>query len=266
MAPLTEEHNASIVEFVPELDRLAADVMADWKVPGAALAVVQVGKVTLTKAYGQRDVEANLPVIPTTQFLICSITKSFTATGVALLHNEGRLDWTKPVRDYVPEFRLNDPVASERVTVQDLLCHQSGLPRHDWVHLPGDRSAAESLGVMRYLELSRDIRTAYQYNNLCYNVAGLLIERVSGQSYEAFMRARLADRLGMKASFTLDDLEASADAARPYMMHEDTRLPALRLPIRVVAAGAINTSVADIASWITWARASSTASDCCRPR
>jgi CubicO group peptidase (beta-lactamase class C family) len=169
---------------------------------------------------------------------------------VWLLHNEGRLDWTKPVRDYIPEFRLNDSVASERVTVQDLLCHQSGLPRHDWVHLLGDRSAAELLGVMRYLELSRDIRAAYQYNNLCYNVAGLLIERVSRQSYEAFTRTRLTDRLGMKVSFNLDDLEVSADAARPYMMHEDTRLPALRLPIRVVAAGAINTSVADIASWM----------------
>ena len=250
MARLTEGHDAPIAELVPELDRLAADVLADWKVPGAALAVVHAGKVALAKAYGQRDVEANLPVTPTTQFLIGSITKSFTATGVALLHNEGRLDWTKPVRDYIPEFRLNDPMASERVTVQDLLCHQSGLPRHDWVHLPGDRSGAELLGVMRYLELSREIRAAYQYNNLCYNVAGLLIERISGQSYQAFMRARLTDRLGMKASFSLGDLEASADAARPYMMHEDTRLPALRLPIRVVAAGAINTSVADIASWM----------------
>jgi CubicO group peptidase (beta-lactamase class C family) len=64
MAPLTEEHTASIVEFVPELDRLAADVMADWKVPGAALAVVQDGKVALAKGYGQRDVAANLPVTP----------------------------------------------------------------------------------------------------------------------------------------------------------------------------------------------------------
>jgi hypothetical protein len=61
MAPLTEGHNTSIGEFVPALDRLAADVMADWKVPGAALAVVQDGKVALAKAYGQRDVEANLP-------------------------------------------------------------------------------------------------------------------------------------------------------------------------------------------------------------
>jgi CubicO group peptidase (beta-lactamase class C family) len=216
----SEAPKAPITSFVPELDipeldRLAADVMADWRVPGAALAVVQNGKVVLTRAYGQRDVEANLPVTPATQFVICSITKSFTATAVALLHNEGRLDWSKPVRDYILEFRLSDPVATERVTVRDLLCHQTGLPRHDWVHLAGDRAPADMLGVMRHLELSRDIRAAWQYNNLCYNVAGLLIERVTGQSYEAFTRTRLTDRLGMKVSFTLDDLEASADSARP---------------------------------------------------
>jgi CubicO group peptidase (beta-lactamase class C family) len=221
MAHLSDAHQAPILEFVPELDRLAADAMADWRMPGAALAVVQDGKVALAKAYGQRDVEANLPVTPATQFLICSITKSFTATGVALLHDEGRLDWTQPVRDYMPEFRLNDAVATERVTVRDLLCHQSGLPRHDWMHFPGDRMAAEMLGLMRHLELSRDIRAAWQYNNLCYNVAGLLIQRLSGQSYEAFTRARLTDKLGMTVSFTLEDLEASADAAKPYMMHED---------------------------------------------
>jgi CubicO group peptidase (beta-lactamase class C family) len=235
---------------IPELDRLAADAMTDWKVPGAALAVVQDGKVVLARAYGHRDVEANLPVTPATQFVICSITKSFTATAVALLQHEGRLDWSRPVRDYIPEFRLSDPVATERITVLDLLCHHTGLPRHDWVHIPGDRAPAEMLGVMRHLELSRDIRAAFQYNNLCYNVAGLLIERLSGQSYEAFIRARLTDRLGMTVGFNLDDLEASGEPARPYMMHEDTRLPAFRLPIRTTAAGAITTSVADLANWM----------------
>ena len=189
-----EAPTTPISSFVSDLDHLAADVMADWKVPGAALAVVQDGKVALTRAYGQRDVEADLPVTPATQFVICSITKSFTATAIALLHHEGRLDWTKPVRDYMPEFRLSDAVATERVTVRDLLCHQSGLPRHDWVHFAGDRAPSEMLGVMRHLELSRDIRAAWQYNNLCYNVAGLLIERLSGQSFEAFIRARLTDQ------------------------------------------------------------------------
>src|SRR5215469_11743070 len=141
MNEASEAHNATIAGLIPELDQLAVDAMADWQVPGAALAVVEHGKLALVKAYGQRDVEANLPVTPATQFLICSITKSFTATAVALLHGEGRLDWTKPVRDYIPEFRLHDAVATDRVTVIDLLCHRTGLPRHDWVHLPDDRAA-----------------------------------------------------------------------------------------------------------------------------
>jgi CubicO group peptidase (beta-lactamase class C family) len=182
MAHLSEARNASIAEIIPELDRLAPDAMADWKVPGVALAVVQDGKVVLARAFGQRDVEADLPVTTATQFVIGSITKSLTATGVALLQNGGRLDWTKPVRDYLPEFRLHDPVATERVTIRDLLSHQSGLPRHDWVHFPGDRAPAELLGVMRHLELSHDIRSAYQYSNLCYNVAGLLIDGSAGKA------------------------------------------------------------------------------------
>ena len=182
MAHLSDARHAAIADLIPELDRLAVDSMADWKVPGAALAAVLDGELALAKAYGHRNIEANLPATVATQFVIGSITKSFTATGVALLHNEGRLDWTKPVRDYIPEFRLHDAVATERVTVRDLLCHQSGLPRHDWVWLPGDRSCAELLNAMRYLEPSRDIRSVYQYNNLCYNVASLLIERASGQS------------------------------------------------------------------------------------
>ena len=250
MAHSSEAQPAPVAELVTELDRLAGDAMADWQVPGAAIAVVRDGKVALMKAYGQRDVEANLPVTISTQFLICSITKSFTATAVALLHGERQLDWTKPVRDYIPEFRHHDAVATERVTVLDLLCHQSGLPRHDWLHVPGDREPAQLLGDMRHLELSRDIRAAWQYNNLCYNVLGLLIERISGQSYEAFLRSRLTDRLGMQLSFTLEDLEASSEAARAYMMHEDVRLPAIRLPIRTTAGGAINTSVADLANWM----------------
>jgi CubicO group peptidase (beta-lactamase class C family) len=239
-----------LASLIPDLDRLAAEAMAVWKVPGAALAIVQEGQVPFMRAYGQRDVEADLPVTPHTQFVICSITKSFTATAIALLHNEGLLDWSKPVRDYLPEFRLHDAIATERVTIRDLLSHQSGLPRHDWVHLPGDLSPAEMLPLMRHLELSRDIRTAWQYNNLCYNAAGLLIERLSGQSFEAFVRERLTNRLGMTVSFSLDELEAGSEPARPYMIDVDTRLPALRLPIRVTAAGAINTSVADLANWM----------------
>ena len=85
--------------------------------------------------------------------------------------DERRLDWKKPVRDYIPESRLQDAVATDRVAVRDLLCHHSGLPRHDWVWVPGDLSPAQMLAAMRYLEPSDDIRSTHQYNNLGYLVA-----------------------------------------------------------------------------------------------
>src|SRR5262245_29424834 len=104
--------------ITPELHAIAAESMAEWKVPGVAVAVVQENETTLLKAYGQRDVEAGLPVTAETQFTICSITKTFTAAGLAMLVDQGLLDWTKPVRDYVPEFRLHDPIATDRITVR----------------------------------------------------------------------------------------------------------------------------------------------------
>jgi CubicO group peptidase (beta-lactamase class C family) len=240
----------TLVALTPELDAVAAEAMAEWKVPGVAIAVVQNGETVLLKAYGQRDVEAGLATTTQTQFTICSITKTFTATGLAMLVDEGRLDWTKPVRDYVPEFRLHDAIATDRITVRDLLSHHTGLPRHDWIWMPGDLSRAEMLAAMRYIEPSRDVRTTYQYSNLGYNAASIVAERISGLSWEDFTRTRITDRLNMPVTFTPEALEAADDAATPYLIHRDQRQRTKSWPIRATAAGAINTSVTAIANWM----------------
>jgi len=208
----------SIVPFIPELKCLIAQVMDEWKIPGLALAVVQDDEVAFVRAYGLRDVEAGLEVTTDTQFQIASVTKSFTATGLALLVDEGRIDWKKPVRDYIPEFRLHDAVATDRITVRDLLSHHSGLPRHDWIWLPGDLSPAQMLAAMRHLEPSEDIRSVFQYCNLGYFVASIVAERVSGQSWSQFTRARLTDKLRMTVTFGVEDLAIALDAATPYTM------------------------------------------------
>jgi CubicO group peptidase (beta-lactamase class C family) len=129
--------------------------------------------------------------------------------------DERRMDWKKPVREYIPEYRLHDAIASDRVTVRDLLCHHSGLPRHDWIWLPGDLLPAQMLAAMRYLEPSDDIRSTFQYSNLGYLVASMVAERVSGQSWAEFTRA-LTDKLHMKVTFTVEELAAAAHAAVPY--------------------------------------------------
>src|SRR5262249_727117 len=126
MASQSVAHSESIAAFIPDLELLTAEAMDEWKIPGLAITVVQNSEVALARAYGLRDVEAGLKVTTDTQFLIGSITKSFTSTGLALLADERRLDWKKPVRDYIPEFRLHDAIATDRITVRDLLCHHSG--------------------------------------------------------------------------------------------------------------------------------------------
>ena len=240
----------TLAALTPDLDALAGEAMAEWKVPAVAMAVVQNGETVLLKSWGQRDVEAGLATTPQTQFTICSITKTFTAAGLAMLVDEGRLDWTKPVRDYVPEFRLHDATATDRITVRDLLCHHTGLPRHDWIWMPGDLSRTEMLAAMRYIEPSRDVRTEFQYSNLGYNAASVVAERISGLSWEEFTRTRITNRLDIPVTFTVEALEAADDAAAPYLVHRDQRQRIKNWPIRATAAGAINTSVAAIANWM----------------
>src|SRR5438132_8992203 len=250
MASQSVARSESIAAFIPALELLITEAMDEWKIPGLAIAVVQNGEAALLRAYGLRDVEAALKVTTDTQFLIGSISKSFTSTGLALLMDERRMDWKKPVRDYIPEFRLHDAVATDRITVRDLLCHHSGLPRHDWIWMPGDLSPAQMLAAIRYLEPSEDIRSTFQYLNLGYLVASIVAERVSGQRWTEFTRARLTDKLHMNVTFTVEDLVAAADATVPYWMEGDTRLRVKPWPIRATAAGGINTSIASFTNWL----------------
>jgi CubicO group peptidase (beta-lactamase class C family) len=249
MASEPPARTESFTVFIPELERLISEVMEEWKVPGLAVAVVLNGEVAFLKPYGFRDVEAGSKVTTDTQFQLMSISKPFTATGLALLVDERRMDWKKPVREYIPEFRLHDAVASDRVTVRDLLCHHSGLPRHDWIWLPGDLSAAQMLAAMRYLEPSNDLRTTFQYSNLGYLVASMVAERVSGQSFAEFTRA-LTDKLYMDVTFTVEELAAADDAAVPYAIKGDIRLRSKLWPVSVAAAGGISTSIASFANWL----------------
>jgi CubicO group peptidase (beta-lactamase class C family) len=267
MADPSEPHPIPISTFVTDLDALVAEAMSEWKIPGLAIAVIRRGEPAFLKAYGERDVEAKLPLTTETHFSICSITKTFTAVGLALLVDEGRLDWTKPVGDYIPEFRLHDSIATDRVTVRDLLCHHTGLPRHDWIWAPADLSDSEMLAAMRHLEPSEDMRNVFQYQNLGYLTAGIVTERISGQRWPDFMQARLIDKLAMTVSFTPEDLASAADAAVPYAIDGDTRLRTRLWPIRTTApAASIHRSVrSPIGCAFFSITASSRARSCYRP-
>ena len=146
-----------MVSGLAQFDPLVGEVMAEWRIPGLAMAVVRRDELPLLRCWGLRDIDTGAPVAPDTVFPICSVTKSFTATALALLVDEGQLDWDMPVRAVLPEFWLRDPVATEQASLRDLLTHRTGLPRHDLVHMDGHLDHAGILAALSHLEPSKPV-------------------------------------------------------------------------------------------------------------
>jgi CubicO group peptidase (beta-lactamase class C family) len=241
------------------LDEFVAQVLKDWKVPGLALAVVQEGKVTLLKGYGYRDVEKQLPVTPNTLFPIGSITKSFTVITLGMEMDEGKVDWDKPVRDYLPTFKLFTPELTEQMTIRDLITHRSGLPRHDLVWYSSDFSREDLLRRLQYLEPSKPLRTIFQYNNLMFMTAGYIAGQLNGTSWEDAVVQRVFKPLEMTGTnFSELDTQNSADFAQPYRKGRDLKAERKRIPFdpqcpnrcAMGPAGEINSNVADMSKYL----------------
>ena len=234
------------------LDELAADAMKQWKVPGVAIAVVQDGKVIYAQGYGYRDLEQKLPVTTTTLFPIGSITKSFTALTFAILKNEGKVDWDKPVRSYLPEFQMNDPVASEQATPRDLFSHRTGLPRHDLVWYSSDFTRDDLVGRLRELKPNKGFRSAYQYNNLTIMTMGYLEGKLTGLGWEGSISQKIFTPLGMSHSnLSVTDIEKTSDHALPYELKKEvvSKVPYHNIDA-IGPAGSINSSVDDMSHYL----------------
>jgi CubicO group peptidase (beta-lactamase class C family) len=233
-------------------DEFAAKLSAEWKVPGMAVSVVKSGKVIYAQGLGLRDVNQGLKVTPNTLFAIGSCSKAFTAADVGILVDEGKVGWDKPVRTYLPAFKLSDEVASEQMTPRDLLSHRSGLPRHDLMWYGSSFSRKELFDRLQYLEPNRDFRAVWQYQNLMVMTAGYLVEEVSGMSWEDFTRKKILDPLGMKASnFSVEDSKKAPDFALPYAERKDKiELIPFRNIDAVGPAGSINSNVMEMANWV----------------
>lgn len=198
-------------------DRYVHRMLKEWNVPGTAVGIVKGNRVIHAKGYGLRDVKRGLPVTENTLFGIGSCTKSFTATAIGILVDEGRLEWDKPVREYIPFFKLRDPIATQRVTVRDLLTHRTGLLRHDIVAMFSSLTRKEVVRRLRYLEPTVDFRSKFQYNNLMYIALGYLIEQVSGKTWEDFVRERILVPLDMKDTLYMTDEGAEEKIAVDYL-------------------------------------------------
>ena len=242
----------SLSEGLAQFDDLIAEVMAEWRIPGLAMAVVRQSEDPSLRCRGVCDIDTGASVTADTVFPICSVTKSFTATALAMLVDEGRFEWDAPVCAVLPELRLRDTVATQQASLRDLLTHRTGLPRHDWVHMGGHLDNAGILAALRHLEPNKPFRSTWQYNNLMYLVAGLALECASGERWDDIVRNRILLPLGMeRATTSLEDMLARyPDCAIGHAVLDGAQQ---RIPVRPIyarPAGSICASIAEMAAWM----------------
>lgn len=237
------------------LDTFALRVLKEWNAPGVTIAVVEKNKVVYTGGFGYRDYENKLPVTENTLFAIGSCTKAFTASMLGMLESEGKVSLDKPVRNYLPELRFQNEYTNDHVTLRDMMCHRTGLPRHDLSWYGSTASRMELLERIQYQEPSAELRERYQYNNFMFMSQGVVIEKLTGKSWEENLRQRILLPLGMTNTvMSVGGMEQSADKSFAYEVKENkiTKIPYRNIDA-IGPAGSINSSAKDMANWlITW--------------
>ena len=242
------------------LDQYFAKALADWELPGLAVAVVRNDSVLFAKGYGVRELGKPARVDEHTAFDAASLTKSFTATAIAMLVDEKRMRWDEPVRTYLPELVLPDSYMTRNTTIRDLLSHRTGLQAGNFMWRFTGYDRAESLRRMRWLHQEAPFRTAFVYSNIGYIAAGEASARAAGTSWESLVRTRIIEPLGLRDTYLWDERGkyASGNVASAHAMIEHVQM--VVNPVEGSAqqeartatapAGSVQSSVWDLAQWM----------------
>lgn len=240
---------------VDAFDKYAEAARQAWNVPGMSIVVVQDGKVLMSKGYGVRELGKNEPVDTRTLFGSMSTTKAMTAVAMAMLVDEGKVNWNDKVIKHLPDFRLADPYVTNELKVRDLLTHNTGVGNADflWAWWP-DLPAKDVVARMRYAPQAYSLRGGFVYQNIMYLVAGQVIEKASGMSWERFMRERVFDPLGMKHTFPT--FRTSRDYQNRSSAHYEIKGKIEVIPETVAdeigPAGAVWSTADDIGKWVNF--------------
>lgn len=232
------------------IDAYVTAQMDDLGIPGMALGIVQDGQIAHLQGFGQAD-SGGRPVRPQTPFHLGSVSKSFTALAVLQLVEEGKIDLDAPVQTYLPWFELADEDASARITVRHLLNQTTGISTRDGNGFWANRQSLEE--VVRGLdtiEPTQPVGAAFQYSNINYGIAGLIVEKVSGQPYADYVTQHIFEQLGMDHSFAsgtaaLDDSAAEGH----YYLFGQVIASEMAAPPVYVPSGFLVASAEDLAKY-----------------
>lgn len=238
------------------IDELTERSMKAFDVPGIAVAVIKDGKVIHSKGYGVRSLNTREKVDENTLFGIASNSKAFTAATLGILVDEGKIKWDDKVRDYIPEFKLYSPFVTEEFTIRDLLTHRSGmgLGAGDLMFFPdsSDFTLKDVIYNLRFLKSVSSFRTKYDYDNNLYIVAGEVVARVTGKSWDEFVEQRIIQPLGMtKTAASFDRLKDKSNVIDGHAAVEGKVRVITRSAVKVAhAAGGLNSNIADLSKWV----------------
>jgi CubicO group peptidase (beta-lactamase class C family) len=192
----------------PNFDAIGSYVqnqIQEMRIPGAALGIVKGDEIVHLEGFGDAD-DAGRDVTPQTPFKIGSTSKSFTALAIMQLVEEGKVDLDAPVQRYIPWFRVADPEASKHITVHNLLNQTSGIPTAAGLTYmykdDGSKDALEDeVRAARDVELTHSPGKVHQYSNLNYTTLGLIVQMVSGQPYERYVKEHILAPLDMNNTY-----------------------------------------------------------------
>lgn len=249
--PATAQRTPTAADW-RNFDAYVEQALKDWEVPGLALAVVHGDSVLYAKGYGVKELGKRDAVTPRTVFAIGSSSKAFTAALMAMLVDSGKVKWDDRVTDHLPWFQLHDPYATRELTIRDLLTHRSGLSRGDRLWYATELGRDSIIKQVRYLKPTWSLRSNFGYQNIMYLTAGQIEARLTGKSWDALLRERLLEPLGMTGSSSVfADLKKVTDVATPHAKIEGKVVPiAWRNIDNVAPAGSINSSVLEMAQWV----------------
>ncbi len=238
------------------IDSLVERSMNAFDVPGIAVGVIKDGKVIHAKGYGVRSLNTMQKTDENTLFGIASNSKAFTASALGILVDEGKIKWDDKVRDYIPEFKLYNPYVTEEFTIRDLLTHRSGLGlgAGDLMFFPdsSDFTLKDVIYNLRFLKQVSGFRTKYDYDNNLYIVAGEVVSRVSGKSWDDFVEERILQPLQMnKTATSFDRLKDKTNVIDGHAPVDGKVQVIARSTLKVGhSAGGINSNITDLCKWV----------------
>ncbi len=236
------------------LDRYVTRALADWQIPGLAVAVVKDGKVEWMKGYGVREAGKPDRVDENTLFMIGSNTKAFTATALALLEGEKKLSLDDKVRKWLPAFTLHDTLAARETNLRDLLSHRVGMKtfQGDFMYWTSDMTRREVMSKFGALPPTYGFRSRFGYCNAAFLVAGEVIPAAAGMSWEAFVRERILKPLGMDRTRMLAaELAGEGNLAASHTLVQG-KLVKISHPLidNLAPAGSMSSSAREMTHWL----------------